>query len=749
MTDSISVEQLQTETKSIQFKKGMMRTRNLVMHFDDVSFNGAKKELMAAKARVYNHQQTFSIVVRNFRTDSIYYDEKAEKVIATGISWKGGNAEINPLPGNAKAPANNPVLDFRNIRGENTLFNLNSSSGTLSVFLNSVFIADFERKETLSIASLEASGKDLNWFSQFTSVSAASFTIKDQAVSSFTDVDFKNTREANSIMLKSPALSFIPDVNSIISKNPELKNLKLMLPEFRVAVAPTSQKKETKGLPDLHIDEAEIIHPVFRFENTGTKGIKDITWNGGNNTMMIKNIVSVKTGNRVSVDTIISDLTDFSFTDAAGKKESSGGGKINYTLTDFSFLQGDVPEWRVKFKELDGKNFKKELSGKTKPTLILENVKLKNFVLGSGINGSLKSIIEKNNDFTIKNITARIDDVKNKWRLYNLSYSKPLQEIFLDSFSFQPQLTRDAFINASHYQTDYMTLKSASVRMKGFNIDQYLQDSSVRVHTLAIESPFFTSYRDKRPPFNAGIIKPLAAKLVQKIPVKISIDTVQISNGTAVYTELNDKTNDTGVVPVTRMEGDIFPIKNFNISQTDSLRIRLNFYLLDSAWIRLRTRESYLDTLSGFLITLRMRPGSMLFLNEILPPLASVKLQSGYLDTLSMRAVGREHLSLGEMRMFYHNLKVQFLKNGSEEKKRFLSGLVTFIANSFVIRKSNTKKAGVVYFPRLRDRSFINYFIKIAMSGVASSIGAKKNKKLLRKYKRQLKIRQLPPIDFD
>jgi hypothetical protein len=35
------------------------------------------------------------------------------------------------------------------------------------------------------------------------------------------------------------------------------------------------------------------------------------------------------------------------------------------------------------------------------------------------------------------------------------------------------------------------------------------------------------------------------------------------------------------------------------------------------------------------------------------------------------------------------------------------------------------------------------------MSGMASSVGAKKNKKLLRKYKKQLKIRQLPPIDFD
>jgi hypothetical protein len=114
-----------------------------------------------------------------------------------------------------------------------------------------------------------------------------------------------------------------------------------------------------------------------------------------------------------------------------------------------------------------------------------------------------------------------------------------------------------------------------------------------------------------------------------------------------------------------------------------------------------------------------------------------------------MRAIGHDYLSLGEMRMYYHDLKVQFLKNGKEEKKTFLQGLKTFIANSFVIKNENTKRVGVVYFPRIRDKSFINYYIKIAMSGVASSAGAKKNKKLMKKYNRQLKVHQLPEIEFD
>jgi hypothetical protein len=130
-------------------------------------------------------------------------------------------------------------------------------------------------------------------------------------------------------------------------------------------------------------------------------------------------------------------------------------------------------------------------------------------------------------------------------------------------------------------------------------------------------------------------------------------------------------------------------------------------------------------------------------------PLASVKLESGYLDTLSLRAVGREYLSLGEMSMFYHDLKVRFLKNGNETKKTFLTSLITFIANSFVVRSNNKSRIGKVFFIRNRDRSAINYLVKIAMSGMASSVGAKSNKKMVRRYRKELDKRNLPPIDFD
>jgi hypothetical protein len=129
-------------------------------------------------------------------------------------------------------------------------------------------------------------------------------------------------------------------------------------------------------------------------------------------------------------------------------------------------------------------------------------------------------------------------------------------------------------------------------------------------------------------------------------------------------------------------------------------------------------------------------------------PLSSLKIIKGYVDTISMSAVGREYQAIGKMKMFYHDLKIRILIDGDENKRKFSNSLLNFFANSFVIRNKNTSRTGDVFFVRNRDRSAINYIIKITLSGIASSVGVNKTRKILRNYKKQLRRSDLPPINF-
>src|SRR5436190_784013 len=651
-----------------------------------------------------------------------------------GISWAKADIEINLLKPGKKG--NDPLtVLFNKIQGTNTQLYFNNAKSSLSVFLNTLSIGSIDKKEKLNVNALKTDGKDLYWFGQYTSLTADKFSLTDNSVSSLTNFQFKQAKNNDSVDVNASRIVFTPDINSIIKGSSQIKNAKISEPVVKLRFAEKKDSSQQVALPEIDIDRLELEHPVFSLENLASKGLQKLYWDGSKSNFLIKDLTSKGIDNRISIGSLNTELSNFLFTNAENKTTTSKEGSLKIQLSNLIVSPGKKLFWSAKVNELVAKNFTADSLGKKPATVKLYEGILKNLQLGSEINGDLKAIIKKNPSFTISDISGEIIDEKNYWAWSNLSFSKPGKSMSVDSFSFHPVKGRDEFVSASKWQTDYITLKTGKVSVSKFDLDQYLEDSVFRSGNVTIDEPYFTSYRDKTPPFHEGIIKPLATKLIQKIPFKVSIDTILISNGTAVYTELNDKTKETGIVPVTRMNGDIFPIKNFGLTPADSFRIRLNFYLLDSGWVRLRTRESYLDTLSGFLITLRMQPHSMLYLNKILPALSSVKLQSGYLDTLTMRAVGQDYLSLGEMRMYYHDLKVQFLKNGKEEKKRFLQGLITFIANSFVIKNENKKRVGVVYFPRLRDRSFINYYIKIAMSGVASSVGAKKNKRLMKRYK--------------
>ena len=747
ISNSVSIANAEGSIELLNFRKGIMKTPGLVVNMDDAAFDGLSNKFLFGKVIVYDHQQSFNINASNIKLDSLVYIDSLKMIKGEGISWQKADIEINLFEkGKKKGEAIDLVL--KKIQGNNTQLYLNNAQGSLSVLLNAFSLTSLDKKEKTRIDGLTTNGQQLYWFNKNSSLSAARFSLADQTASLLTDLHYKHTKEDKGVDIKAASITFTPDVNSMIKETAALKNVKVKEPLVYIRTGERNDSGRTMALPWLSVDQLELQHPLFSLENSAGTGIKRMDWDGRNTDVHLNN-VQVSEKNGITVGSLNTTISGFSFTSAENKTTTSKEGSVKIQLSDINLRPGDKLFWSASANEIVAKNFSADSIGnKPANVKIVEGV-IKNLTLGSEMSGNIKELIKKNPAFTVSDISGQIVDEDSKWDWYNLSFNKPGKSFSVDSFSYHPVKSRDEFIAAHKWQTDYMTIKTGKVTVSKFDLDQYLEDSVFRSANVTINDPYFTSYRDKRPPFNSGIIKPLPAKLIQKIPFKVSVDTLLINNGTAVYTELNDKTGETAVIPVTRMSGDIFPIRNFDLTDTDTFRIRLNGYLLDSGWIRLRTRESFLDTASGFLITLRMRPHSMMYLNQILPALSSIKLQSGHLDTLTMRAIGKEYLALGEMSMNYHDLKVQFLKNGKEEKRTFLQGLKTFIANSFIIKNENTKRVGVVYFPRWRDRSFINYYIKIVMSGVASSVGAKKNKRLMKRYSKQLKVRQLPGYDLD
>jgi hypothetical protein len=144
-------------------------------------------------------------------------------------------------------------------------------------------------------------------------------------------------------------------------------------------------------------------------------------------------------------------------------------------------------------------------------------------------------------------------------------------------------------------------------------------------------------------------------------------------------------------------------------------------------------------------MSLRVRPFHIPALNPMLEPLASERVDQGWVDTIKMQVIGREYVAWGKMQMEYRDLKIKLLNKGDENKLTLKTKIITWIANAFVLKTKNTK-TGMVYAERVHDRGIFNYWLKIALSGILTNTGVKTNKKQERKYYRGIQKFDVPEV---
>jgi hypothetical protein len=219
-----------------------------------------------------------------------------------------------------------------------------------------------------------------------------------------------------------------------------------------------------------------------------------------------------------------------------------------------------------------------------------------------------------------------------------------------------------------------------------------------------------------------------------------------LNNGKITYAEKNGESRKTGILLLDNVNATLENIRNRNLQEADSLSLTFKASLMEAADINLHLKESYTDSLGGFLLTADISSADMAVLNPVLVPLLNIKIASGTLDSISLRAVGREDLAFGEMDMHYRKFRIRMIDNGEPDESSLVQNILSYIANTFIIKSNNVKRTGIMFHKRTKGQSFVNYIMKATVSGITSSIGVKTNRKYIKQYKQELKKSNNPAI---
>jgi hypothetical protein len=586
-------------------------------------------------------------------------------------------------------------------------------------------------------------------------MTADSYQFTDQQNSGFRQIACKSEDGNMQSDITIPSLTLIPHVQSFLDGDLVLDNVRMMKPVFNIHISANAAPHHQKtGLPKIMINELSIDQPEIVFSNEPEHGRSSFSWNGNKNRadfLHLSGIQNEKEQTNFSIERIGLHVSDFDFTGSGKKPFHSGNGQIAAQIREAGIKQTtDQPlEWKAVISQLSANDFRFDSMDKSGGNFFLNSAGIKELHINSSWIKDLQPFAVANPDFQLQNLNGHYINPEKSICWYHGNFDRKNNTFSLDSFTLRQELSQDSFMARQKFQADYINIKSGAISIASIDIAHFLKDRTIQIGSVKADNLFFTDFKDKKLPAQTGVIKPLPVNLISQIPMQFGIDSVILTNSYLRYTETVKNINNQGTIPVTRITASLGNIKNYNLAPGDSLRILITGYLMDSVWTRLKIKESYTDTAGGFLMTVRMKPANATVLNPVLIPLGSVKIEKGFLDTLSMSAVGREYISLGKMKMLYHNLKIRFLKDGDESKKSFWNSLLNFFANSFIIRNNNTSHTANVFFIRNRERSFINYIIKIALSGVSGSVGAKSNRKIMRNYKRELRLANLQPINFD
>jgi hypothetical protein len=745
---------------SLQFEKGSIKTKKLQAMISHGSFRGNGTQLTAADATIHDYAGKMTIKVQGLQMAGLSFDDSSDHIGIDQASWKAATITIKEQPKQPTNPSARPLsFHVQQVQGKNTQLSVTAPHSTAHTFINSLAIQDAKKEndQPLSLTGVAIDGKYLQYTGNNLTLNTGSFVLAEDAPSRLHNVRFAQYKTHDSITAAIPELRLVADLAALVEGNLQAKEIMLKEPTFLVKLGnkqaghSLANTPAANPLPPIDIQTLSIEQPTLHLEQQQEKDTIRLHWNRGaqlaNNHWIFTNIRH-QGKEPLTIEKASLLGTAVSFTRQSEKLLLLQPQSIQLVLikTRLSLDKPHNTPWSTIVEKLALKEMQLNHIGKDSDRLHLASLTLEQLIVQA--KQSAREWLNNSPGFILHDLSGNYTTTQNDVRWKRLSYHHRQHLLSLDSFTYTPVATRDEYIAAHPYQTDYIQLNTGRITIRRPDLDSYWNDTLIRIGALSVYEPNINVYRDKRPSREPNVIRSLPVDMIKRLPIKITVDSVVVHNGQVQYEELSEKTNQSGVINISRLQAVLSNIKSRNLRENDSLKLRADAYMIDSIHVKLQLHESYTDSLAAFLMTTQVGPANLMILNKVVEPLASVRIRSGYLDTLTLRAVGREYLSYGEMQMLYSKLNVEILQAGKLKKKGFMTKVITFIANTFVIKSRNTHKTGIIYFERLRDRSIFNYMIKMLLSGAGSSVGAKSNKKYIKHYKRELRKQGLPPIEL-
>lgn len=414
--------------------------------------------------------------------------------------------------------------------------------------------------------------------------------------------------------------------------------------------------------------------------------------------------------------------------------------------TQFKFPEIKIP-FEINVNEITIKNTKFNYRHSAKPYLPFSNIRFDIEVDSlSYEKNSIFNLIENTKDsrlFTY-DFSYKLPDSLNTFGFDTLLISSKNQEVRITNLSYIPRYSRQEYGKVAGFQADWKNLLINTINMHNVDFEKAFEDKTFECKKLTINNSKLDLYKDKQLKFPSDRVLPMLQERIRNAGFKLKLDSIEVKNLDINQTTRQSSGLTEGSISFLNTNGVITNITNDSarLSTDRMMKVSANTEIMGSGDLKANFTFDMLDPDNVFFFDARLGAMQASEFNDILEATAFVRVKSGSIRSINLQASANSSYAYGNMSFLYNNLKVETINKKNLKTKGMGKVLKTFFANTFVVKKNNSKyrlfgRRGSMYYERDPARISIDYAAKTALSGVVSSIGARNNRKEIKRIQKE------------
>jgi hypothetical protein len=295
----------------------------------------------------------------------------------------------------------------------------------------------------------------------------------------------------------------------------------------------------------------------------------------------------------------------------------------------------------------------------------------------------------------------------------------------VDSFRVVPHYNKDDFARIAQIQKTRLDITLPKIIFEGIKQDRFFLDSTLEITRISIPNPIVHAYRNKRYPFVRDWIMPMPIEGIRRLPVKLRVDSILISQANIAYEEFSEKgLEKTGTITFNKLNAS-FANLSTEMKQPDKesfCTLVADCKVMDNGSLH-ATFKLPLNGAVNYEAYGSLRNMKLTSLNPALGNLSRIEIKEGTLNDLRFNFSYNDDVSKGEVIINYSDLNLQALKKDkAHEVNKILSAAINTIIKSDKDKSvDKSKRTGAIDIERDKKRFVLQFWWKSLLDGLQST----------------------------